>query len=120
MSGSDHGAPLRFANDSKIKRYGPEGFEGMRRAGKLTAEALDLVSEHVRPGVTTEAINQVVFDFALSHGVVPATLNYRGYTKSCCISLNHVVCHGIPGPRVLADGDILNVDVTLILDGWHG
>jgi methionyl aminopeptidase len=92
----------------------------MRRAGELTAAALDLVAEHVRPGVTTGAIDDIVLDFALNHGAVPAPLNYRGYTKACCISLNHVVCHGIPGPRVLVEGDILNVDVTLILDGWHG
>jgi methionyl aminopeptidase len=92
----------------------------MRRAGRLTAEALDAVAEHIRPGITTEAIDQIVFDFAMSKGAIPATLNYRGYTKSCCISLNHVVCHGIPGPRVLVEGDILNVDVTLIVDGWHG
>ncbi len=92
----------------------------MRRAGQLAATALDLIAEHVRPGITTEAIDQIVFNFAMEHGALPATLNYRGYPKSCCTSLNHVVCHGIPGPRALIEGDVLNVDVTLILNGWHG
>jgi methionyl aminopeptidase len=120
MHGSEYGAPLGLANDDNIKLYGPEGFAGMRRAGQLAAACLDLVAGQVRPGITTDSIDELVFDFALKHGAVPATLNYRGYPKSCCTSLNHVVCHGIPGPRVLADGDILNVDVTFILDGWHG
>ncbi len=120
MHGSEYGAPLRLANEGKIRLYGPEAFEGMRRAGHLAAEALDLVAEHVRPGITTEFIDELVFEFAMRHSAVPATLNYRGYPKSCCTSLNHVVCHGIPGARVLAEGDILNVDVTFILNGWHG
>ena len=111
---------MRLASDGKITLYGPEGFEGMRRAGQLAATALDLVAGHVRPGTTTDAIDRLVFDFAMEHGAVPATLNYRGFPKSCCTSLNHVVCHGIPGPRVLAEGDILNIDVTFILNGWHG
>src|SRR5208337_4211129 len=120
MHGSNYGAPVRLANEGKITLYGPEGFEGMRRAGRLAAEALDLVAEHVRPGVTTEFIDQLVFEFAMRNGALPATLNYRGYPKSCCTSLNHVVCHGIPGTRALIEGDILNVDVTFIVDGWHG
>jgi methionyl aminopeptidase len=120
MHGSEYGAPLRFANEGKIRLYGPEGFQAMRRAGHLAAAALDLIAEEVRPGLTTEAIDQLVFNFARENSAVPATLNYRGYPKSCCTSLNHVVCHGIPGPRLLVEGDILNVDVTLILDGWHG
>ena len=120
MLGSEYGAPLRFANDGKIRLHGPEAFEGMRRAGALVATALDLLVDVVRPGVTTDAIDEIVFDFAMKHNAVPATLNYRGYPKSCCTSLNHVVCHGIPSSRVLVEGDILNVDVTLILDGWHG
>jgi len=119
MSGSDYNA-LRLANDNKIRLYGPEGFAGMRRAGRLTADCLDLIANLVKPGVTTESIDEFVFQFALDNGALPATLNYRGYTKSSCISLNHVVCHGIPGPRALIEGDILNVDVTLILNGWHG
>ncbi len=116
----DYDASLKVANSNKITRYGAEGFERMRRAGRLTAEALDIVAEYIRPGITTETIDQIVFDFAMKHGAIPATLNYRGYTKSSCISLNHVVCHGIPGPRVLVEGDILNIDVTLIVNGWHG
>jgi methionyl aminopeptidase len=120
MNVSNYGTPLRLANEGKITLYGPEGFEGMRRAGHLAAEALDLVAGHVRPGVTTEFIDELVFGFAMRHGVLPATLNYRGYPKSSCISLNHVVCHGIPGSRALIEGDILNIDVTFVVDGWHG
>jgi methionyl aminopeptidase len=120
MHGSEYGAPIRLANDGKIKLHGPEAFEGMGRAGQLSAMALDILADFVQPGVTTEAIDELVFNFAMKHNAVPATLNYRGYPKSCCTSLNHVVCHGIPGPRLLIEGDIINVDVTLILDGWHG
>jgi methionyl aminopeptidase len=120
MHGSEYGAPSKYANGGKIKLYGPEGFEGMRRAGQLAAAALDLAAEHVRPGVTTGFIDELVFGFAMDHRAIPATLNYRGYSKSCCTSLNHVVCHGIPSQRALAEGDILNIDVTLILNGWHG
>lgn len=106
--------------DGRIKIHGPEAFEGMRRAGQLTARALDLLVGEVKPGITTQSLDEFVFEFAMDHGAVPAPLNYRGFTKSICTSLNHVVCHGIPGERVLKEGDILNVDVTLILDGWHG
>src|SRR5215208_6829257 len=105
---------------SKIKLYGPEAYAGMRRAGRLAAEALDMITEYVQPGVSTERLDNIVLEFALAHGAVPAPLNYRGYTKAICTSLNHVVCHGIPGPRPLREGDIVNIDVTLILDGWHG
>jgi methionyl aminopeptidase len=108
------------AKDTKIKIHGPEAFEGMRRAGRTTAEALDMLTEHVRPGITTEALDELVFDFAMERGAVPAPLHYRGFPKSICTSLNHVVCHGIPGSRVLKEGDIVNIDVTLIVDGWHG
>jgi len=100
--------------------HGPEAFEGMRRAGRLTAEALDLLVEHVRPGVTTEFLDKLVFDFAMDHGAYPAPLLYRGYPKSICTSINHVVCHGIPNDKPLREGDLVNIDVTLILDGWHG
>lgn len=113
-------APPRLSSDGKIRLYGPEAFEGMRKAGQLAATALDLIASHIKPGVSTEHIDQLVFDFAMQNRAFPATLNYRGYPKSCCISLNHVVCHGIPGSRMLVEGDILNVDVTLILNGWHG
>lgn len=107
-------------SESKIKIYGPEAFEGMRRAGQLTAQALDMITEYVSPGITTERLDEIVLEFALDHKAIPAPLNYRGYTKAICTSLNHVVCHGIPGPRVLRDGDVINIDVTLIVDGWHG
>lgn len=112
------GAPLR--KTGHIKLHGPEGFAGMRKAGQLAAQALDLVHEMVVPGVSTDAIDKLVFDFAMDHGVYPATLMYRGYRKSTCTSINHVVCHGIPNEKPLREGDIVNVDVTLIVDGWHG
>jgi len=108
------------ARDSKIKLHGADAFAGMAKAGQLVAEALDLLVKQVKPGVTTDALDQFVFNFALEHGAIPAPLNYRGFPKSICTSLNHVVCHGIPGPRALKEGDILNIDVTLIVEGWHG
>src|SRR5688572_17062371 len=106
--------------ESKIKLHGPDAFAGMRRAGRLVAEALDMITDYVHPGVTTERLDDLVLEFALDNGAVPAPLNYRGYTRSICTSLNHVVCHGIPAPRPLREGDIVNIDVTLIVDGWHG
>jgi len=106
--------------DRKVRLYDEEAFAGLRAAGRLAAEALDMVAPYVVPGVTTQELDDRVLEFALDHGAIPATLNYRGYTKSTCTSINHVVCHGIPGPRQLYEGDIVNIDVTLILDGWHG
>jgi methionyl aminopeptidase len=103
-----------------IKLYGPEGFEGMRAAGRLAAEILDALVPHVVPGITTQEIDDIVHRMTRDAGAIPATLGYRGYTKSCCTSINHVVCHGIPGERALKDGDIVNIDVTPILNGWHG
>ena len=103
-----------------IKLHGREDFEGMRRAGRLAADALDMLTEYVRPGATTEALDNLVFDFAMAHDAYPAPLDYRGYRKSICTSINHVVCHGIPEHKPLREGEILNIDVTLILDGWHG
>lgn len=111
-------APER--NTGEIKLYGRDAFEGMRRAGQLTARALDLLVEHVRPGVTTACLDDLVFEFAMDHGACPAPLLYRGYPRAICTSINHVVCHGIPNDKPLREGDIVNVDVTLILDGWHG
>ena len=104
----------------QIRIHGPEDFEGMRKAGRLTAEALDLIGPLVKPGVTTSALDKFVFEFARDHGAYPAPLNYRGYRKSICTSINHVVCHGAPDDKPLRDGDILNIDVTLIVEGWHG
>ena len=100
--------------------HGLDAFAGMRRAGRLTAEALDLLVEHVRPGVTTQALDDLTVAFARDHGAYSATLLYRGYPRSICTSINHVVCHGIPNDKPLRDGDILNIDITLILDGWYG
>jgi methionyl aminopeptidase len=103
-----------------IKIHGPEAFEGMRRAGRAAAEILDLLVPHVVPGVATQEIDDIVYREMRARGGVPATLGYRGFTGSCCTSINHVVCHGIPGDRTLKDGDIVNIDVTIVLDGWHG
>jgi methionyl aminopeptidase len=103
-----------------IKLHGPEAFAAMRKAGRLTADCLDLMSDIVKPGVPTSEIDRVVFEFAMDNGAYPATLQYRGYMRSCCTSINHVVCHGIPDEKPLREGDIVNIDVTLIVDGWHG
>ncbi len=111
-------APSR--KTGQIKLHGDEAFAGMRKAGRLTAEALDMLTQHVLPGTTTDALDALVFEFAMDHGAYPAPLDYRGYRKSVCTSLNHVVCHGLPDAKPLKDGDIVNIDVTLILDGWHG
>jgi methionyl aminopeptidase len=104
----------------RIKLHDEAGFAGMRQAGRLAAETLDYVTPHIQPGVTTGELDRLCHDFITGHGAIPAPLNYRGFPKSICTSINHVVCHGIPGDKKLADGDILNVDVTVILDGWHG
>ncbi len=106
--------------DGTIKLHGPEGFEGMRRAGRLAAEILDVLVDVVRPGVTTGEIDDIVRAMTIAGGAVPATMGYRGFAHSCCTSINHVVCHGIPGDKALKDGDIVNIDVTPLLDGWHG
>lgn len=103
-----------------IKIHGDDAFEGMRAAGRLAAETLDHVTPHVKPGVTTEELNTICHDFILSNNAVPAPLNYKGFPKSICTSINHVICHGIPGPKKLREGDALNIDVTVILDGWFG
>ncbi len=103
-----------------IKLHDAADFEGMRHAGRLAAEALDHLTPYVVPGVTTQELDDRALDFAAKHNAVPAPLNYRGFPKSICTSVNHVVCHGIPGPKPLRDGDIVNIDITLIADGWHG
>ena len=95
-------------------------FEGMRKAGALAAATLDMITDHVQIGVTTEELDKLCHDFITKNGAIPAPLNYKGFPKSICTSLNHVICHGIPGDRKLKDGDILNIDVTVILDGWYG
>jgi methionyl aminopeptidase len=103
-----------------IRINGPEGFEGMRKAGRVAAEALDLMVEAARPGVTTDALDKLAYEFGMDHGALSAPLDYRGYRKSICTSINHVVCHGIPDSKPLREGDIVNIDVTYIVDGWHG
>jgi methionyl aminopeptidase len=108
------------SRDGKIPLHGAEAFAAMRKAGRLAAEALDMLVPMVQPGVTTAEIDERVLAFALDHGAIPATLNYRGYRYATCTSVNHVVCHGMPNDKPLRSGDIVNIDVTLILDGWHG
>src|ERR1700704_5170770 len=103
-----------------VATHRPEDFEGMRRAGRLAAEVLDLLVPEVAPGVTTAALDRLAFEYTLDHGALPACLGYRGYRHTLCTSINHVVCHGIPSDRPLKEGDIVNIDVTVILDGWHG
>jgi methionyl aminopeptidase len=114
------GLAVGEARDGRIKIHGPEAFEGMRRAGALAAATLDFITPFVRPGVTTGELDRLCHDFVAGHNAIAAPLNYRGFPKSICTSINHVVCHGIPGERRLIEGDILNIDVTPILDGWHG
>ena len=97
-----------------------EDFEGMRKAGNLAARTLDLLVEHVKPGVSTSEIDRIAFDFIDSNSGLIAPLFYKGFPKSICTSLNHVICHGIPSNRILENGDIVNIDVTVIIDGWHG
>src|SRR5450755_1220893 len=104
----------------QIKLHGPSGFAGMRKAGALVAECLDELTDIVKPGLPTSRIDDFVRDFAFGHGAYPATLMYRGYRYSTCTSINHVVCHGMPGDRVLKEGDIVNIDVTFIVEGWYG
>ena len=106
---------------SQIKVHTAEAFEGMRRAGRLAAECLDLLVPEVKPGVMTDHLDRLAREFILDNGALPACLFYRGYAKTVCISPNHVVCHGIPGPRPLREGDIINIDVTVVAEGgWHG
>src|ERR1700744_2606284 len=103
-----------------VTLHNPADFEGMRRAGRLAAEVLDLLVPEVKPGVTTAYLDKLAYDYVVSHGAIPACLGYRGYRNTLCTSLNHVVCHGIPRDKPLRDGEIVNIDVTVIVDGWHG
>ncbi len=109
-----------FVRSPVIRVHEPEDFEGMRRAGRLVAEALDMIAEYVVPGATTGELDDRIREFTIERGGLPACLGYKGYWKTTCTSINHVVCHGIPGDRVLKDGDIVNIDHTVIVDGWHG
>ena len=108
------------SEDRRIKIHTAADFIGMRKAGKLAAEVLDFITPQVKPGVTTDQLDRLCHGFIVDHGAIPAPLNYRGFPRSICTSVNHVVCHGIPGDRKLVSGDILNIDITVILDGWHG
>ena len=111
--------PGRLNRDG-IRIHGAEDFAGMRTAGRLVARILDDIASHVRPGVSTLELDTAVHDMIRAAGATSATLGYKGYRHATCISINHVVCHGIPSDKRLKDGDILNIDVTVIVDGWFG
>ncbi len=108
-----------YAKKYRIKLKNPEDINGIRKAGKLVVETLDLVEAMIQPGITTNQINTLVHNHTIKRGAIPAPLNYKGFPKSTCISINEVICHGIPGNRLLKDGDIVNVDVTSILNGYY-
>lgn len=103
-----------------IRIYDPSDFEGMRAAGHLAATILDEIAEHVFVGQTTAEIDRIIEEKVNAAGATSATIGYKGYKHASCISINHVVCHGIPGPKKLKEGDILNIDVTVIVEGWYG
>ncbi len=103
-----------------IRIHEDADFAGMAAAGRVAAEILDLIGPHVAPGITTEALDDFITEEVARRDVISATIGYKGYKHASCISVNHVVCHGIPGPKMLKDGDILNIDVTVIVDGWFG
>ena len=103
-----------------VKIHSKEDFEKMRKAGKLAAQILDHITEFVKPGVTTNTLNDICHKMIIEHDAIPAPLNYKGFPKSICTSINHVVCHGIPDDKPLKNGDIVNIDVTVIVDGYHG
>ena len=112
-------AQPKFGNGG-VELHSEHDFAGMRKAGKLAADVLDMITPHVVPGVSTQKLDELCHNYILEHGAVPAPLNYKGFPKSICTSINHVVCHGIPGDKKLQEGDIVNIDVTVILDEWHG
>ena len=103
-----------------VKIHSKEDAQKMRIAGKLAAQTLDYIAPYIEVGVTTDKLNQLCHDFIVKNNAIPAPLNYRGFPKSICTSVNHVVCHGIPSEKKLKNGDIINIDVTVIVDGWHG
>ncbi len=111
--------PSVHPEQAKIRLKSPMDIEAIRRAGKLVIETLCLVERHLLPGITTNDINSLVHEYTLKHKATPAPLNYRGFPKSVCVSINEEICHGIPGPRIIQDGDIVNVDVTTILNGYY-
>lgn len=111
-------APLK--STGQVKLYAKEDFEAMRVVGRMAAQTLDELTDFIQPGITTQALDDKAVEIIRGLGAVPAPLNYRGFRRSICTSVNHVVCHGIPGDRVLREGDIMNVDVTLFYGGFHG
>src|SRR6056297_4030710 len=121
MSPGNHRPRPAPANAMNVTIKTPEEQEKMRVAGRLAATVLDMIGEHVGPGVTTGELDAICHRYIVDElDAVPAPLNYRGFPKSICTSVNHVVCHGIPGDRQLKDGDIVNIDITVIQGGWHG
>ncbi len=110
-------SPAQYVGDHT---YSPEEIEKIRQAGNIASRALDAVGDAIRPGMTTDEIDAIAHDVVTSYGAYPSTLGYRGYPKSCCTSVNEIICHGIPDDTVLDDGDIVNVDITAYLDGFHG
>ena len=106
--------------ERRIRLHGPDDFAAMRKAGRLAAELLDYITPYVKPGVTTDELDRLCESFTRDHGAKSGPLGYRQFPRSICTSVNHVVCHGIPGDRVLEEGDIVNIDVTPIVDGWYG
>jgi methionyl aminopeptidase len=110
-----------FLTDERtIVVHDEAGFAGMRAAGRLAAQVLDMLVPHVKPGVSTIELDRLAWAYVRGAGAVPATIFYRGYSHSLCTSINHVICHGIPNEKPLREGDIVNIDVTVVLDGWHG
>jgi methionyl aminopeptidase len=109
-----------MVKSQEIKIHSPENFQNMRIAGRTAATILDFITDYIKPGITTGELNDLCHNKIIELGAIPAPLNYRGFPKSICTSVNHVVCHGIPGEKKLEEGDIVNIDVTVIMDGWHG
>ena len=105
---------------SSVVKHTKNDFLKMRKAGKLAAETLDYINDFIKPNVTTNFLNNLCHEFIIKNNAIPAPLNYKGFPKSTCISVNHVVCHGIPSDKLLKNGDILNIDITVILDDWYG
>jgi methionyl aminopeptidase len=119
-TGSDQGKlKTEYAKKYRIRIKEALDIENIRKAGRLALDTLDMAESEIKPGITTDTINTLVHEFTLKHGAVPAPLNYRGYPKSVCVSVNEVICHGIPGERILKDGDIVNIDVTPILNSYY-
>jgi methionyl aminopeptidase len=118
-SGQEKSIEQRYLRDYRIRLKGTADVEGIKKAGNLAVELLLQVEKHIRPGIITDEINTIVHEFTVRKGAIPAPLNYRGFPKSVCVSINEEICHGIPGNRVIHEGDIVNVDVTPILNGYY-